>query len=383
MILHLIRYDFKFSKAVQQRFEAAAPGENVFVVVKIMEHQKNTLGEGFLYVSTPDELLEIVQGRTDWEAVIVNGLLAELWPYRGVIPQALPKAYYIWGVEAYNAVVDHADALFEPVTAKLACSSRRRLRHVLYRLSGRLARLRRRTKEMGQIFDFGIFPIKEEIGLFIQLGILPETIDYVFGGVGGGIDFNDVAFRPRDLGREVLVGNSGDPNNNHIDAFLWLREQTVIDDSKIIVPLSYGGTELYRQKVIESGHQLFGDRFTPLLEFMPYDSYLELMASCGCVVMNHKRQQGAGNILRAAAMGATVCLQSSTTVARGLSKMGVEIRSVGSGSNSLQLLDQDARRENIKLCRKLFSRERGMNQLRLLLDKMRQVKELRDGPKPE
>ena len=383
MILHLIRYDFKFSKAVQQLFEAAAPGDNVFVVVQTMEHQKNTLGEGFLYVSSADELLEIVQRRSDWEGIIVNGLLAELWPYRAVIPADLPKAYYVWGVEGYNAVVDGPMALFEPVTAKLACSPRRRLRHVLYRFSGRLARLRRRTKEMGHIFDFGLFPIKEEVDLFVRQGILSEEIDYVFGSVAGGIDFNNAAFSQRDLGSGVLVGNSGDPNNNHIDAFLWLSEQAVVDDCRIIVPLSYGGTERYRQEVIESGRQLFGDRFTPLLEFMPYDSYLELMASCGCVVMNHKRQQGAGNMLRAAAMGATVCLQSSTTVAKGLSKMGVEIRSVGFGPNELQLLDQDARRENMELCRKLFSRERGMNQLPLLLDKMRQVKKLRDRSKSE
>ncbi|MGC6424330.1 MAG: TDP-N-acetylfucosamine:lipid II N-acetylfucosaminyltransferase [Lentimonas sp.] len=371
MILHLIRYDFKFSQSVRLHFESVDPGNHVYVAVKLTEHQENTLGEGFLYVSSEDELQEIVQERTDWEAVIVNGLLAELWPYRNVIPAGLPKAYYLWGVEAYNAVISSPCELFEPATARHALTVRKRLRSVLYRLSGRLGRLRRRTKEVGQIFDFGIFPIKEEVDFFIGQEVLSEEIEYVFGSAGGGIDFSDAAFSSRSMGSGVLVGNSGDPNSNHFDAFLWLSEQEVVNDCKIIVPLSYGGTESYRQKVIEYGRQLFGDRFTPLLEFIPYDSYLELMASCGCVVMNHKRQQGAGNILRAAAMGATVCLQSSTTVAKGLLRMGVEIRSVGSGSNTLKLLSQDARRENMKLCREIFSRERGMDQLRLLLDKMR------------
>jgi hypothetical protein len=376
MILHLIRYDPKFSKSVARFFETICPENNVFVVVKTMKHQTNTLEGDFHYVSCPDELRHIVEGRSDWEGVVVNGLLAELWPYRDIIPSELPKGHFIWGVEAYRGIVSRPGQLLEPETAKLVVTAKQKFRFMMHLLSGRLARMQRRTKHIGQLFDFVAFSIKEEVDLFIREGIFTDTIDYVPASISGGMNYNDGLLDHTCHGKGVFVGNCASPNNNHIDAFHWIRQQSVLNDYKVVVPLSYGGTVKYREKVVEVGLQLFGNKFMPIMDFLPIDEYSRIIAQCDYMVMNLKRQQALGNIRRAVAMGATVCLRSETSVAKGMTAAGIRIRQIDSAPNSLKLLDEAERHANAALCRKLYGLESGASAVRSMVEKMTQTKRL-------
>lgn len=92
----------------------------------------------------------------------------------------------------------------------------------------------------------------------------------------------------------ILVGNSGAAENNHIDAFLKLSKLT--GSFKLIVPLSYAYEENYREKVISMGRTLFGDKFIPLLDYMTPEHYYEILLTVDVAVMNHFRQQAAGNM---------------------------------------------------------------------------------------
>src|SRR5690606_4299272 len=91
-------------------------------------------------------------------------------------------------------------------------------------------------------------------------------------------------------GHHILLGNSADIKNNHIEAIDVLSR---IDrgSRKVITPLSYG-EPVYAKEITEYGKEKLGDKFTPLLEFMPFDEYRETIKSCGIVIMNHLRQQG-------------------------------------------------------------------------------------------
>ena len=93
----------------------------------------------------------------------------------------------------------------------------------------------------------------------------------------------------------LLLGNSGAPTNNHIEALKYLYK--IKYKGEIVCPLSYSGSESYVQNVCSLGAKLFGSKFTPLIEFMPLNEYQEIINRCGIVWMNHKRQQAAGNLL--------------------------------------------------------------------------------------
>lgn len=108
-------------------------------------------------------------------------------------------------------------------------------------------------------------------------------------------------------GLNILVGNSADPSNNHLESLEKLLPY-INDVTKIFVPLSYGDQE-HAKKVIEKGKAWFGGKFVPLTSFMGYEEYLKLLKSIDIAVFNHKRQQAMGNIITLLGMGKKIYMQ--------------------------------------------------------------------------
>ena len=94
----------------------------------------------------------------------------------------------------------------------------------------------------------------------------------------------------------VQVGNSGDPTNNHLD-ILFLLSKVDVQDFGIICPLSYSGIPGYVKEIVKIGRSLFGERFIPLLDFLEAKTYFQILNQVDVAIMNHNRQQGAGNVL--------------------------------------------------------------------------------------
>lgn len=110
----------------------------------------------------------------------------------------------------------------------------------------------------------------------------------------------------------VLLGNSGDPSNNHFEIFDRLKN---FKNIKVYCPLSYGDEKReYTKTVIKYGKELFGNNFFPLTEFMNGDEYLSLLNNIDIAVMNHYRQQALGNIFALIMLGKTVYLNSKSPV---------------------------------------------------------------------
>lgn len=70
-------------------------------------------------------------------------------------------------------------------------------------------------------------------------------------------------------GVNILVGNSADPSNNHIESLEKLLPYKE-DEIRIFVPLSYGNQK-HAKRVIKTGMAWFGDKFVPLTSFMAFD----------------------------------------------------------------------------------------------------------------
>jgi hypothetical protein len=107
---------------------------------------------------------------------------------------------------------------------------------------------------------------------------------------------------------KILLGNSANPTNNHIEALEYLY--SIKYKGEILCPLSYGGSETYIKNVMEFAKSKFGENFIPLTSFMPLVEYQALINSCGIVWMNHQRQQAAGNLFVAFCTNKTVILDS-------------------------------------------------------------------------
>ena len=113
-------------------------------------------------------------------------------------------------------------------------------------------------------------------------------LDFTYGDIRS-FSYDDFEIK----GENILLGNSGTFSNNHIEIvdILFLNKYK----GEIFVPLSYG-VEKYIDSIENYGHNKFGEKFNPLRTFLSIDEYLKMLSSVGFVIMNHKRQQGMGNI---------------------------------------------------------------------------------------
>ena len=164
--------------------------------------------------------------------------------------------------------------------------------------------------------------------------------------------------------QSILIGNSATASNNHLEVFEMLQEMG--SSHQIICPLNYGDDD-YAQAINADGVRRFGDRFKPLLEFLPLESYNRLVSSCGNVVMNHYRQQAAGNIIASLLFGSKVFLSQRSPLFKHFAELGVRIFSVEGELREQELntpLSEAKVTSNRQLISAYYSRENIVAELR-------------------
>jgi hypothetical protein len=154
----------------------------------------------------------------------------------------------------------------------------------------------------------------------------------------------------------ILIGNSSDPSNNHLEIFAKL-EMYKDKNIEIICPLSYGSS-VYRDIVISKGRKLFGDKFKPLTDFMPFTEYLCLLSKVDIAVFNHKRQQAMGNITTLLGLGKKVYVRDDITTWNFFLDHDLKVyNSNGNLEDLFDLIDENIRTKNIENVKIKFSEE--------------------------
>jgi hypothetical protein len=152
----------------------------------------------------------------------------------------------------------------------------------------------------------------------------------------------------------ILVGNSADKTNRHEFIFDKLRKFSS-DNIKVITPLSYSYRDGYRERIINIGKEIFGEKFYPLTEFLPYDKYLEILFNIDIAIFAHNRQQGMGNLIQLLGLGKKVYLNPETSQWNLLQNLGIKVydinRDIDLNINAKEL------ENNKKIVREWFSLE--------------------------
>jgi dTDP-N-acetylfucosamine:lipid II N-acetylfucosaminyltransferase len=124
----------------------------------------------------------------------------------------------------------------------------------------------------------------------------------------------------------ILVGNSADPSNEHINTYNLLSKFKN-KDIKIYSVLSYGGNKNYIEDVIAKGKEIFQDNYNPILDYMKYEDYLKFILDSDICIFNHKRQQGLGNQIIFFALKKKVYISDTTTPFSYYQNLGIDINS--------------------------------------------------------
>ena len=165
-------------------------------------------------------------------------------------------------------------------------------------------------------------------------------------------------------GINIQVGNSADPSNNHIDVLKQL-EKYKEEDINIFVPLSYGDVN-YANEVISFGKKMFGNKFHPMTEFMPFENYLVFLGEIDIALFAHKRQQAMGNTISLLGLGKKVYMRSDITPWKLFQDIDIKVFDVE--SISLELFTDNEKEKNKKKIKEYFSEENYLKQLKKLFE---------------
>lgn len=301
-ILHIIR-DEKFIDTAFERFEKAAPGKNTFLLASYKKQKKYK----FLKKTTPvincrptDLFLNsFVDWLASYDLIVLHSLYAFSIEVVNKVKNRTTIVWIGWGYDYYDLIYKNND-LYEKYTREFLCKSnlieenKKSIKEFLIWLIEYFVYKSKKTDVLEYIDYFA--PVLEcEYTLVFERnkGFHPKYFDWNYGTATNIVAKSDSADR---IKSNILIGNSGSPNNNHLDAFRLLENLKIPSEAKIIVPLSYSGSTHYINEVVRYGVKAFGEKFLPLLDFMPYNEYVKTIESCGFMIMNHKRQQGTGNI---------------------------------------------------------------------------------------
>jgi len=162
----------------------------------------------------------------------------------------------------------------------------------------------------------------------------------------------------------ILVGNSATDTNRHEFTFNKLSK-IGLKDLKVNVPLSYGDPE-YRDKILKIGKEIFGEKFYPLNEFLPYDKYLEIIFNIDIAIFAHNRQQGMGNLIQLLGLGKKVYLNPETSQWDLYQNLGIKVYDIN-GDIDLNINAKELE-NNKKIVREWFSLENLKAQLKKIFE---------------
>lgn len=162
----------------------------------------------------------------------------------------------------------------------------------------------------------------------------------------------------------VLLGNSGDRANRHLEA-LDILSVYKDENIKLILPMNYGVDLDYRAEVEKKAKNLFGDKVWIIKDYLALEDYMKILEQVTIAVMNHKTQRGNGNLLKLLQLGVKVYMNDEISLYETYKKQGIFTRAV-KDIDQMSFTDfihisNVIGKENPKLVKQFYNRDRVIN----------------------
>lgn len=359
-ILHLATND-KFIFHAYRTFENVFPGQNEVRILHFSKLASQFKPNSAFKTLHPADIVNpfFLRNLKNYDCVVLHSLLPQFISLVNHAPPGIKFIWIGWGFDYYRYIYSDLQDMLLPETRKISKKQSKNggFATILKSFFKGVLAADDVDRALGRIAVFApVLP--EDYELFKQAGIVKALPPYMPWNYGSLEETLIKGFEGRRIkGRAMLIGNSADISNNHIDAFRIIKD---LDIPEIICPLSYGDKG-NTEAVIKAGQTLFGDRFQYSTGFLPLDEYMARLQSCGFVLMNHIRQQGLGTIVQMMYLGAKIFLREECPSYTFLKKRGAHIYTVQALQADKSLIDQGLTEEqihcNIEVLRGVWSKE--------------------------
>ena len=361
-IAHFI-LDEKFPDSAYELFEAVAPKCNDFFIaskpysLKFVKYIPVKFVHKLSFIN-PLFLKSLEQ----YDFVVLHCL--NLFNQQLVLHSDPSKVTFVWigmGLDYYDLIFESAEFLLLNKTREIAhkCDSTRseqpQWKWFLKQLLP-LSSLKRNTIKKIHYFS----PVLENEYELVKRKCAPPFPSYIpwnYSSNAKIID-RDCALENTVMGQNILLGNSAAPTNNHIEIIDFLS-RIDLHGKKIICPLSYGNQQ-YADFIIKYADNKLGKRFVPIRDFMPLEDYTSLISNCSVVIMNHVRQQGAGNVDSMLAKGTKVFLREENPMFQLYKSKGIKVFKIQDLEADPNLLFENLDKKALENNKKILKQFRGM-----------------------
>lgn len=161
-------------------------------------------------------------------------------------------------------------------------------------------------------------------------------------------------------GTKVLVGNSASFSNNHMYVLKYLKKNALAHESKIMMSLSYGGTDSYKEMVMREYNKEFAGNVECLLSYMPLHEYNNIFLQLNSLVLCAWRQESIGTIFMGFYLGLRIYMSKKSPLYTSLSKLGFYVFTIESSDiNDINVpLELTKREHNRNLLFNTFNEKR-------------------------
>ena len=302
MILHIL-IDDKFSDYVISQFSDTDKFSKLVIMssgAPLQHIHQMDAAEVIIYNSP--EYKALLASLSDYSAVLFHGLFwSRCAEFMDAIPENVKIAWMFWGGEIYSR------------------------KDVFYKLLGPITRcvnwihdtIKKRRRFDGELpieylkrIDYCLTDITEEY-IYAKNYLQSERLKniwYTYYSLEDTIGSSLI--NARCSGNGVWFCNSAAIENSMYDALWRMRLpkfKKQLKDIQIVMPLSYG--EMWvKGQMLKIGPRLFGDRFRPLVDYLPREEYNKLMLSCSTLILPYYSPAGQGNIITGLWLGMRVYL---------------------------------------------------------------------------
>lgn len=370
-IIHVFDDD-KFIDPAISLFEHVFPNQSTYYVISYSKdlsfrHVKSKNIKP-IYLDEEKKYLCLARiiNQSDSKVLFIHALNRKKQKLVSFLDDKITKVWFIWGYDLYNEWKPFENRLYGKRTRSFINKNKsfreRFINALMYRLG-----LYRIHKKSRRTYLSNFYKAVQEIDICVP--VIPTEVDLV-KELNENIkkaSFNYVCIENvlrEKIGlnvlseENILVGNSGNPSNNHLEVIEKLSKLN-LQERKVIVPLSYGGSEEYVKLVLSKGNEMLKGNFYPIVDFIPLENYNTLVLSCGHVIFNHIRQQAVTNIVLMGYAGAKLYLNTKGVAYKYYNSMGLKVFRVKDVNdlNLGQVLTKEQFNNNQKILEQIYSLE--------------------------